>query len=124
MELIWRNVAQAVTPPKVVHKEVEPPDVGAIRQLLNLAMEEKNPLFLCLRLIAYTGIRRGEALGLRWQDVNLEAATISKVQTLSRANTGLIFQPPKTNSGRRTIDLDFGTVDILRSHRDLHTFTF
>ena len=57
-------------------------------------------------------------LGLRWQDVNLEEGTIAIVQTLGRSvEKGLIFQPPKTNSGRRTIDLDPGTVSVLRGHK-------
>ena len=85
--------------------------------MLALAKAEEHPLFPCLHLIAYTGIRRGEALGLCWHDVDLEAGIISITQTLSRSvRKGLIFQPPKTNSGRRTIDLDEGTVEVLRAH--------
>ena len=118
MELIWRNPAQAVTPPKIERTEVEPPDIAGVRQVLELARVEEHPLFSCLYLIAYTGIRRGEALGLRWQDVDLEGGSISIFQTLSRSvDQGLIFQPPKTNSGRRVIDLDEGTVEVLRSHQ-------
>ena len=98
MEVIWRNPAHAVTPP---------PDIAGVRHMLELAKAEQHPLFPCLQLIAYTGIRRGEALGRRWQDTDLGAGTILITQTLSRSiRKGLIFQPPKTNSGRRTIDLD------------------
>lgn len=118
MEVIWRNPAQAVTPPKTLRQEMEPPDIAGVRRMLAGAKAKGHPLFPCLYLIAYTGIRRGEALGLRWQDVGLEAATISIAQTLSRSvHKGLIFQPPKTNSGRRTIDLDAGTVEVLRTHQ-------
>ena len=118
MEMIWRNPAQAVTPPKVTRTEVEPPDIAGVRRVLELARTEEHPLFPCLYLIAYTGIRRGEALGLRWQDVDLEGGSISIVQTLSLSvEHGLIFQPPKTNSGRRVIDLDDGTVEVMRSHQ-------
>lgn len=49
--------------------------------------------------------------------MNLEAGTISIAQTLGRSLEGLIFQPPKTNAGRRVIDLDDGTVDVLRAHQ-------
>ena len=117
MEVAWRNPAQAVTPPQVVRKEVGPPDIARVRRILDIAKADEHPLFPCLRLIAYTGIRRGEALGLRWQDVTLEAGTISIAQTLGRANNGLIFQAPKTNSGRRSINIDPETVEVLRSHQ-------
>ena len=118
MEVIWRNPAQAVTAPKATRTEVEPPDIVAVRRVLELARAEEHPLFPCLYLIAYTGMRRGEALGLRWQDVDLEAGAVSIVQTLSRSvECGLIFQLTKTTGGRRVIDLDDGTVAILRAHR-------
>jgi len=118
LEVIWRNSAQVVTPPKAERKEVEAPLIAGVREVLQMARSEEHPLFPCLHLIAYTGIRRGEALGLRWQDLDLEASTISIVQTLGRSvNKGLIFQSPKTKSGRRVIDLDDGTVAVLRAHQ-------
>ena len=65
----------------------------------------------------YTGLRRGEALGLRHEDLNLEAGTISVVQSLGRSLLkGLILEPTKTNAGCRSIDLDDGTVAVLRAH--------
>jgi integrase len=118
MEVAWRNPVQAVTPPKVARREVMPPEIEAVRRILELARAE-NPLFhTCFHLIAYTGLRRGEALGLRWQDTDLKAGTISIVQTLTRSHRqGLIFQPPKTDRGRRTIDLDSDTIEVLRAHQ-------
>ena len=118
MEVLFRNAAQAVSPPKVIRKEVDPPDIAEVRAILSRAKEEGHPLYPALHLIAYTGNRRGEALGLRWQDMDLDSGTISIVQSLSRSATeGLIFQPPKTNSARRTVDLDEMTIAILREHR-------
>jgi integrase len=118
MEVVWRNVAQAVTPPKVERQEAEPPEIAAVRRILETSKAEDHPLYPCFRLIAYTGVRRGEALGLRWQDVNLEMGTIAVVQTLGRSvEKGLVFQPPKTNAGRRVIDLDDATIAVLRAHQ-------
>jgi len=117
MELVWRNPSKAVTPPKVTRREVEPPDIARVKRLLSLAEEEEHPLFPALHLIAYTGLRRGEALGLRHQDVNLEAGNISVVQSISRSlEKGIIVQPAKSNAGRRAVDLDDGTVNVLRAH--------
>ena len=65
MGAAWRNPAKAVTPPKVVRREVDPPEIARVRKILELASEEQHPLFPCLLLIAYSGMRRGEALGMR-----------------------------------------------------------
>ena len=52
------------------------------------------------------------------QGADLEVGAISIVQTLGRSLNGLIFQPPKTSNGRRTIDLDQTTIAILRAHQE------
>ena len=54
--LLWRNIAQAVTPPRVVNKEVKVPQIATVRSILELARSEQHPLYPCLHLIAYTGI--------------------------------------------------------------------
>ncbi len=113
----WRNPAKAVTPPTIVRQEVEPPDIVKVREILELAASEGHPLFPCLHLIAYTGIRRGEALGLRHPELNLETGIISVVQTVIRSlEKGIIIQPTKNSSSRRTVDLDDDTIDVLRAH--------
>ena len=118
MEILWRNPAQSVTTPKASKDEVSPPDISGVKNILDIADTERDPLFPCLHLIAYTGLRRGEALALRWQDINLDTGTISVARSLSRSvEQGLIFQPPKTNSGRRVIDVDEQTVRVLRIHQ-------
>lgn len=117
MEAVWRNPSKSVTPPRITRKEVEPPEIAKVREILKLAEEEEHPLFPCFHLIAYTGLRRGEALGLRHQDLNLEGGMISIFQSLVRSlQKGLIMEPTKTNAGRRLIDLDDGTVAVLRAH--------
>jgi integrase len=75
------------------------------------------------RLIATTGLRRGEALGLRWEDVDLTKRRLSVNRTLVEiadyrsGDTGLAWGTPKTARGRRSISLDTETVTELRAHR-------
>ena len=75
------------------------------------------------RLLATTGMRRGEALGLGWDDVDLSAGRLSINRTLIQAHdyasgdTGLAWGTPKTARGRRAIALDPDTIAALRAHR-------
>jgi hypothetical protein len=72
-------------------------------------------LYPMWRVSAMTGMRRGEVVGLRWDSVDLGAKTITVQRERVRVRGGVAEGPPKTNRGRRTIDLDDGTVDALVS---------
>jgi integrase len=67
-------------------------------------------------LAAMTGMRRGEVLGLRWQDIDFDAARLAVRQTLVSVRYEIKSSTPKTHQAR-TIDLDAGTVHQLRDHR-------
>src|SRR3546814_15636966 len=68
-------------------------------------------------LHATTGRRRGEALGLRWKDVDLERATLSVSQTITAVQHGVIVSPPKSDRSRRRLGLDPDTVRVLPDHQ-------
>lgn len=74
-------------------------------------------LYAALHLSAHTGMRRGEVLGLRWGDVDLEAGSLSVRQALVSVAYRAQFSDVKTGSGRRSVDLDAGSVDVLRRWR-------
>lgn len=68
-----------------------------------------------LRLLAYSGFRKGEALALNWNDINFKKATVSISKTLTIGlENKLIVQPPKTKKSKRTISMDPGTMEMLR----------
>jgi integrase len=73
--------------------------------------------FAAYHIAAFTGMRRGEVLGLRWRDLDLERCTLSIAQTVIMGDSDAVYSEPKTGAGRRRIALDAGTADILRSHR-------
>lgn len=68
-------------------------------------------------LASTTGLRRGEVLGLRWQDVDLDAARASVRQTLVSVAYEIRLSTPKTARGRRSVALDTRTVAALRAHK-------
>lgn len=74
-------------------------------------------LYAAWRLLATTGMRRGELLGLRWRDLDLDRGRASISQSLVSVAYALRFGPPKSDRSRRAITLDGETVTALRDHR-------
>lgn len=82
-----------------------------------LAHVDSDRLAALWRLYAISGLRRGEALALRWSNVDLETGSLRVERTLGEIGGRLIMGAPKTVNGRRTIALDARSVSGLRSHR-------
>lgn len=66
---------------------------------------------------ATTGMRRGEVLGLRWEDVDFTGRALSIVQTLKTVRGDKHIGPPKTGKSRRRVSIDGVTLDALKAHR-------
>ena len=80
MNLVARNVAQAVTPPRPVNQEMNVLDEAGVEAFLAAAKE--TPYYHFFHLAVYTGLRRSELLGLRWKDIDLFLATLSVTQVM------------------------------------------
>jgi integrase len=74
-------------------------------------------LGLLWRVVGLRGLRRGEACGLRWSDVDLDAAEFSVRQQLMEHHGSLHASAPKSAASRRTLALDADTIRLLRAHR-------
>jgi integrase len=83
-----------------------------------LASIEGHRLYAAFHLIALRGLRRGEAAGLRWCDIDLDARTAVITQQLQQHDGRLVICPPKTAHSARVIALDRATVAALAAHRD------
>jgi len=133
--LITFNAAKDIELPRVKRPKVkpwEPAELGAF--LDSVAAHRLGALF---ELIAATGLRRGEAIGLRWDDVDLTRRTLivrqQLVQVVGRkkakaapvpcpycapGHLGVAFGEPKTDAGEgRVVDLDEHTVGVLLAHQ-------
>ncbi len=114
-QLLARNPADAVEPPRPQRREREVFDQGEVERLLEAAHGTR--LAVPVLLAVTTGLRRGEFLGLRWQDVDLDGGKLAVRQSLEQTKAGLAFKPPKTQKGRRVVTLPLMTVEALRRHR-------
>ncbi|GAA1797252.1 site-specific integrase [Planosporangium flavigriseum] len=114
-ELVHRNVARAVRPPSMKRPERRALTVEEARRLLGVL---KGHRLEALYVTALTvGLRRGELLGLRWHDIDLDAGTLTVRQTVHRVDGRLEFAEPKTDRSRRTVPVPPPTIELLRTHR-------
>jgi integrase len=105
---------QIVPSPRLATQERPSLSVEQARTLLKSTRKDRlYGLFVVLVLL---GVRRSEALGLRWPDVDLHGETLSVRSTLRRQTSGWVLLPPKTRRSRRTIPLPGPVVNILREH--------
>lgn len=114
-----RNPADAADPPRAGRHqdEIQAWDSGTLRQFLDTSRGEQDRLYALWVLLATTALRRGEALGLRWSDVDLDAGRIRIVQTVIQIASAVSIGQPKTGRGKRSMKLDRGTIDVLRALR-------
>lgn len=113
--LVARNVTRNVTPPRVERTEMRTWTAEEARAFLAVAPHSSyGPVWTVL---LGTGMRRGEVLGLRWKDVDLDAGTIRIVQSVVPFKGLGHIQQPKTPSARRTVTMAPAIVVALRDHR-------
>jgi integrase len=112
--LVAENAAAATDPPKPTPEEMRPLDAEQVKVLLSAARGHRLEALFVLAVTA--GLRIGELLGLRWEDVNLEHGTLRVQRTLSGAKGGPRFTPPKSGKGRQ-IRLTAQAVEALKRHR-------
>jgi integrase len=112
-----RNPADAADPPEASANTRATMTTWTAEQVRTFLRVEGHRLHAAFLLLATTGMRRGEALGLRWSDVELATGRASIVQTVIVVNHTATIGSPKTDAGRRTVALDPGTVTALREHR-------
>lgn len=115
--LVQRNAAQ-VKAPRPEKPEIKPLSPEQARKLIRTANEAGARYAALYVLALHTGLREGELLGLRWDDLDLDAATptLQVRRTLSETRTGHKFELPKSGKGR-SIKLSRKSVEALRSHR-------
>jgi integrase len=115
--LLVKNVAAAAKPPRPNRRSTggiqawEPDELARFLQAVRGTRLEA-----IWRLSAMTGMRRGEVLGLRWCDLDLDRARLSVRQALVAVGYEVVHSTPKSHSAR-VIDLDAETVNQLRAHR-------
>lgn len=117
--LLTENVLEEIEPPRPARYEPVMLNPGEVERLVAAAQEYGAPYYQLIYTAIYSGLRRGELLGLRWRDVNLDLATLMVVQTLQRVKGEFILKEPKTTKSRRNLALTPNLAILLRQYREL-----
>jgi integrase len=114
-ELVTRNVAKLVQIPTPRYKVGKGLRVAEVKRLL---VEAKKTRLYGLYVVAATlGLRRGELLGLRWEDLDLDAATLTVAQTVQRVGGRLVVDDTKSEASDSTVPLPKITRRVLVEHQ-------
>lgn len=114
--LVGRNVTEAVSVPRPVRHEMKTLTAEQVQDLFSTTAGDR--LHALYVLLATTGLRLGEALGLKWEDIDFNTGRLTIQRALQRQHgVGFVLVEPKTERSRRTVHLAGGTVIALRGRR-------
>ena len=114
--LLQRNPASRLKPPKDVPHEITPPTIEEALRFLRAA--EGDCLYGLWAFLALTGARKGEALALRWTDIDWTAHTVTIQRTMTGEAGSRTVAAPKTRAGRRVVALSDHLLGILRHQQN------
>ncbi len=114
--IIARNVTEATTRPTKERTEIQPMNEEQVRQFLLTSKNDR--FFAAFYLLISTGLRRGEAMGLKWADIDMEAKTLHIQRSLVKTNTEKAkFHPTKTPKSNRLVPLAPDVLEALKAHK-------
>src|SRR6266568_7591336 len=115
--LVGRNVCDLVNPPIPKRHEIQPLTWEQAQRLLKAAHDHKLEALLTVAIT--TGMRRGELLGLHWQDIDFKTRSLYVRRSVNRIGKfGIVESEPKTQRSRRKITLPAFVIDTLKQHRE------
>ena len=114
-KLISSNPTDGCALPKLEHKEMKTLPVEQLTSFLREAKE--SGVFELYYIELATGLRRGELLGLKWEDIDLERGNLRVQRQIARINGAVVEAPLKTKNAYRTLPLSADAVGVLREQK-------
>ena len=113
--LILTNPADACALPKLEHREMKTLPVEQLTSFLREAKE--SGVFEMYYIELATGLRRGELLGLKWSDIDLEHGSLRVQRQIARIDGEIVEAPLKTKNAYRTLLLSADAIDVLKTQK-------
>ena len=114
-KLITANPAEDCALPRLEHREMQTLPVEQLQSFLREAKD--SGVFELYYLELTTGLRRGELLGLKWEDIDLERGDLRVRRQIARINGEVVEAPLKTKNAYRTLPLAEDTIGVLEAQR-------
>lgn len=114
-EVLHKDIASLLEPPRIKKKEMKVWTIKQVNDFLKFTKHSRyHPVYF---LAAYTGMRKGEIVGLTWDDIDFEEKTININKTLYKARDEYLLQEPKTKGSVRTIYIDDDIIRVLKKQK-------
>jgi integrase len=114
---LLRNPVDGVSRPRASHHEIRTLTTEELKRLFEATKNHR--LHALWVLLSTTGLRLGEGLGLKWEDINFQEGKLSVRRALRREpKVGFVLAEPKTAKSRRIVYLAPGTLETLKEHRE------
>ena len=118
-QVIFSNPCERVKPPKVHHKEERYLDEKEAAELIRQLDGEPYQYAVMVQVLLYTGLRRGELLGLEWTDIDFENKFLSVRRNSQYVpSKGVYDEDPKTEHSRRRIRISDNVVELLKAYKE------
>lgn len=114
-KLVTRNPTQGCALPKVEHKEMKTLTADQLSAFFREARD--SGVYELYYLDLATGLRRGELLGLKWTDIDLDRGVLKIQRAISRQNGKVVEAPLKTKNAYRTLPLSADAIDVLKAQK-------
>jgi len=116
--LIVSNPCRRIDPPKMEKKNPQYLNEADAARMMELLQSEAEPNRTIFNLLLYTGMRRGELLGLEWKDIDLDTGVLSICRTSQYTNErGIFTDDVKTSSSHRSMKLPENLVELLKQYK-------
>lgn len=116
-QVIESNPCMKVERPKVQRIKMVLPEEENIANILKALQEEPLKYRLMITLAIATGLRRGELMGLQWQDINLDTGVMSVNRSVQEFKKQFIIKPPKTLGSVRSLVITGSVLELLKEYK-------
>ena len=119
-QVIYSNPCERVKPPKMGRKESRYLDEDGVSEVIAALADEPYDYSVMVRMLIYSGLRRGELLGLEWSDLNVQTGCISVERSLLYSpERGVFVDDTKTDGSHRILRLPKSALDLLEEYLSL-----
>ena len=120
MGLVVRNVAKLITPPRVARAKINVLDADKASRFLDIA--SNTMYYTIFAMLLYTGLRRGEAIALRWKNIDSIRLELHVVESAYRIRKEFIIKEPKSLHSKRAVSLSPSLAALLLEYREDQEF--